>query len=501
MRPLDLKVPKLVTKLASSADGLCYFGLVALFLGVYGATLLPGLHEFGDVTKAQFVGRLLGTTHPPGYPLYNLLTWAVSWVPLGSLARRINAFSAACAIGTLLLLFYVQRRELNVGRWSALLSTCAFGFGPTFWEQSVIAEVYTLNSVLVATVVACLLRWRRTAASRWYLAACALYALSFGNHLTVVTLLPAFCYVVFTGDRRVLRSPALVGAVAVSILVGMSLYLYPIWRTHTGALYLEYRIGNFEKLFDYVTGERYRGKMFAFGLGEVLTQRLPRFTGRLVTELGPLALLAAVGAWLCRPSYARTALLLAVTGELLWVLTYDVPDIDIYLIPVALFATVLVGVGLDALGRNRTIVRAFAFAVTALLVFALPAAKGRAPNHHKHVKFTERIDRELAALGEGAVIAGIIHYGPRMAYVHRLVAEGEGQRRRIHLVYEATPKAVADYLRGERKLKDSHTGEIIEPGLRVFVTPRAESAPWHKAGLSLGPRRHGMRRLRLHDGK
>src|SRR5690606_1200881 len=255
VRPLDLKVPKLVTKLASSADGLCYFGLVALFLGVYGATLLPGLHEFGDVTKAQFVGRLLGTTHPPGYPLYNLLTWAVSWVPLGTLAQRINAFSAACAVGTVLMVFHLQKRELGVGRWAAFGAAAAFGWSRTFWSQSVIAEVYTLNSLLVASVLVLLLRWRRTGNDRVYLFACGLYALSFAHHLTVVTLLPAFAYAVFSSDRRVLRSPRLVLAVVGLIILGASLYLYPLWRTAAGSPYLEYELRSFDALVDYVTGE------------------------------------------------------------------------------------------------------------------------------------------------------------------------------------------------------------------------------------------------------
>jgi len=475
-----------------------YVALTLIFGATYLTTLLPALHGFGDVTKAQFVGRLLGTTHPPGYPLYNLLTWAVSWVPLGTLAQRINAFSAACAVGTVLMVFHLQKRELGVGRWAAFGAAAAFGWSRTFWSQSVIAEVYTLNSLLVASVLVLLLRWRRTGNDRVYLFACGLYALSFAHHLTVVTLLPAFAYAVFSSDRRVLRSPRLVLAVVGLIVLGASLYLYPLWRTAAGSPYLEYELRSFDALVDYVTGERYRASMFAFTPEELYTKRLPRFVAQLFGELGALAALTFVGAWLCRPRYAQVTLLLALLGQFGWVLGYDIPDIDVYIIPIALLATAFVGVGLDALARTSWRSAAVTALAAGALILVQPVVHGGAIDHDKHVRFTARVDEELAHLGRGAIVVGTIHYGPRMAYVHRLVAEGLGQQNDLHLAYAATPKAVANYLRGRGTLRDAHTREKLEPGRRVFVTPRAEKDGWTKAGLRLGRLRRGFRELTLH---
>lgn len=478
-------------------DLVLYVALALLFGATYLITLLPALHDFGDITKAQFVGRLLGTTHPPGYPLYNLLTWAVSWAPVGTLAQRINAFSAVCAVGTVLLLFHLQKRELGVGRWAAFGAAAAFGWSKTFWSQSVIAEVYTLNSLLVASILVLLLRWRRTGSDRVYLFACGLYALSFGNHLTVVTLLPTFLYAVFSSDRRVLRSPRLVLTVIGLIVLCASLYLYPLWRTAAGSPYLEYEIRSFDALVDYVTGERYRARMFAFSPGELYTKRLPRFVAQLFGELGVLAVLAPLGAWLCRPRYARATLLLAFVGQFGWVINYDIPDIEVYVIPVVFLAAVFVGVGLDALARTSWRGAAVTALASGALVLVQPAAHGRAVDHKKHVKFTARIDEELASLGRGAIVVGAIHYGPRMAYVHRLVAEGLGDQMDLHLAYTAGPKDVVDYLRGRGALRDAHSGQRLEPGRRVFISPRGEKADWGKAGVHVGPLRHGFRELSL----
>jgi len=43
-------------------------GAAALVL--YAVTLAPGLIAIEDTPKFQFVGKILGTAHPPGYPFY-----------------------------------------------------------------------------------------------------------------------------------------------------------------------------------------------------------------------------------------------------------------------------------------------------------------------------------------------------------------------------------------------------------------------------------------------
>ena len=42
----------------------------AAALALYIATMAPGLIAIDDTPKFQFVGRVLGTAHPPGSPFY-----------------------------------------------------------------------------------------------------------------------------------------------------------------------------------------------------------------------------------------------------------------------------------------------------------------------------------------------------------------------------------------------------------------------------------------------
>ncbi|MDB5097952.1 MAG: rane protein of unknown function, partial [Cyanobacteria bacterium RYN_339] len=64
--------------------------LVALAaLVVYVRTLLPGVGQW-DTAEFQTVPYVLGTMHATGYPLYTLLGKLFTFVPLGSVAYRLN---------------------------------------------------------------------------------------------------------------------------------------------------------------------------------------------------------------------------------------------------------------------------------------------------------------------------------------------------------------------------------------------------------------------------
>ena len=78
--------------------------------GVYLRTLAPGLVGVLDTPMFQFIGRVLGVAHNPGYPLYVFLTFPFSYLPIGSLAYRINLFSALLGAIAVALTFLLARQ-------------------------------------------------------------------------------------------------------------------------------------------------------------------------------------------------------------------------------------------------------------------------------------------------------------------------------------------------------------------------------------------------------
>src|SRR6186713_3013983 len=89
------------------------FVLAAAF-AAYGLTLAPTvtLVDSGELIVAA---RNLGVAHPPGFPAYVLLGHLASRVPAGSVAERLNAFSAVGAALAAAALVLAVGRLLRTG--------------------------------------------------------------------------------------------------------------------------------------------------------------------------------------------------------------------------------------------------------------------------------------------------------------------------------------------------------------------------------------------------
>src|SRR5512135_3391282 len=78
---------------------------VAAFL-VYLRTLAPGV-DFIDAGELTTVAWTLGIAHPTGYPLFTLVGWGMSHLPVGAEpVVRMNLMAAACCAAALVL--YLQ---------------------------------------------------------------------------------------------------------------------------------------------------------------------------------------------------------------------------------------------------------------------------------------------------------------------------------------------------------------------------------------------------------
>src|SRR5262249_54097236 len=200
---------------------------------VYSWTLAPTVTptDSGELILAAYG---LGVAHPPGVPLWIMLTHLASLLPVGNVAVRINFSSAvfaalACAMLTLVVAellitafsFVAPRRRNKPARQSSnvensnagglLIFAPAIGagllmaFSRTLWAYATITEVYALNALLVLIIFFLVVRWRRritetrtnsseTVATHdiWIYAAALGFGLAMGvHHVTVALTLPA----------------------------------------------------------------------------------------------------------------------------------------------------------------------------------------------------------------------------------------------------------------------------------------------------------------------
>ena len=318
--------------------------IVAVFGTLYGATLYPdmgGRVNFGDSVKWQFLWLTNGTPHATGYPLFLILTKffghsLVWWEPY----FRITVMSAVFGVAALCLA-YLTWETLTGRKIPSLAAVCLLGTSLSFWTQSTEAEVYTLNALFVAAVLYLFVRFHATGDRRCFLVGSAVYALSFGNHLTMITLLPALAYLTLSRDRGLLSNARYVAFLVGVAAAGASQYGYLLYLSHHGGRNLE-GIGadaSFWDLVNYATGGNFRHEMLSRpvwdGLSSFARQLRDWEIGAAPFLLGVGALVAAgSGFWGSRADRrAYLFLALAAAGQVAFAVTYDIGDIVVFYLP------------------------------------------------------------------------------------------------------------------------------------------------------------------------
>jgi hypothetical protein len=121
-------------------------GAVLAYLRTICPTVVPG--DSGELITACFT---LGIAHWPGYPLYVILgNIALNIFTTAEPAYVMNLMSVAFGVLTVGLLYAIIYHFIRIPFLAASVSLL-FGFGQTFWSQTVIAEVYTLHAVVGTT--------------------------------------------------------------------------------------------------------------------------------------------------------------------------------------------------------------------------------------------------------------------------------------------------------------------------------------------------------------
>jgi hypothetical protein len=211
--------------------------LVAALLLLLYALTAPRTVALEDDALFVLSSYYLGIEHPPGFPLFTLLSHLFTYLPFGSVAYRVHL--AAAFFGALAgAAAWMCARVLLEARLPAWLAAFGLGASPVFWSQSIIAEVYTLNALLFLVMVYLGLRAcppaaqgaPDPAASRRLLFWMAfLFGLSLSNHWPLMLLVaPAFVILLWPLRAELLRY---VGALLWLVVLGLLPYAWMVRRS------------------------------------------------------------------------------------------------------------------------------------------------------------------------------------------------------------------------------------------------------------------------------
>ena len=339
----------------AAAVWLAGLGVFLLVFALYLRTLSPTVlylqdPKLLDAVMVQMQVAVLGITHPTGYPTYLMLTHLFTYLPIGDVAYRVNlgsAFYAALAV----VVVYLTGLLLSKRVVAAAAGALAFGLGAALWSQAVIAEVYTLNALLVAATIGVLLLWRERRRDRYLLLSAFLMGLCLTNHLTSGLLLPAGVLLVALVDRSKLKDAGILLKGAGLFLLGLTPYLYLPIRAAMDPPMDANNPTTFERFWYVVSGGNLTGSFFSFGPAE-LPRRMLFYGEHLLQNLPFLVVMVALtGAVvvLLRDRAAGIFLGFLFFGWLFYSIENDIPDIELYFIPTYLVLSLWAAAGFGAL--------------------------------------------------------------------------------------------------------------------------------------------------------
>ncbi len=410
-------------------------GVMALALFVI--TLAPTVtaEDSGELVAAAWH---FGVPHPPGYPLWTALCGV--WVHLfavGSIAWRANLFSAMCSAGAASMVF-LALRQVGLSRLVASSAALVWVWSETSWMQSVITEVYALNSLVTAAIFCCALRWYATRQTRPLLFASLLAGLGMCNHHSIGFACLALVVWILSLQPSLLKRWKLIAQSLTLLLVGLLPYAYLPMRAAADPAMNWGDPSTFDRFIKHVTRQQYGA------IGPIKTpepRSLERFAGQswymvetVAEDLTPWILAASILGMVVMTRRARAMLWLVVlwvacTG-LLFVLLANF-DLDrtarwalqVFFIPVSLGLAVAYAHLLEAIAgklRNAIVISILTLIAPGVLI----ASHYDTCNYSKYWYAEDHAENMLACMLDRAII---FPSGDHSTFplVYKVLVEGE----------------------------------------------------------------------------
>jgi len=275
----------------------CNIAVFFICFIIYAITLAPAV-SFTDSGELAAVASTLGIAHPTGYPLFAIIGYFWTLIPLPfSNIVQLNILSALLTSTSIVLFFntfktivnivlsmYVVSKEdaktkknidkivqnkpteaaLNI--YSATIAL-SLAFSRVVWEQAVTIEVYSLHFLLLNASLFFAFKAIEKTSFRYFIATAFTVGLGFSNHMTTLLILPALIYLFFKSEEGFDFSSQRVKQfilLAIPLLIGLSVYLYIPIRS---AMLPEFDWGNvsrgFDKFYYHISGKQYQVWMFS----------------------------------------------------------------------------------------------------------------------------------------------------------------------------------------------------------------------------------------------
>ncbi len=359
---------------------------------MYLFTLAPSVLQI-DSGELSTVQAILGIAHPTGYPLFTLIGFLFSKIPLPfSTIYKLNVLAALyCAMG---IFFFLLTMRLILNNFSffemkkgskqklinkhktksiskskekkltkeiseliiILSSLCGgllLAFSKTDWFQSTSVEVYSLNILLISIIIFFLIKAYITndqASSKiqfnkyWFFFTLFL-ALGFTNHMTTLLILPGAAFLYFDKykfNKNSFKFLLLLFIIFIPILIIIYSYL-PIRASHNPELNWGNPI-DLERFFRHISGKQYQ--VWLFTSLDAAKKQFSYFISSLFNEFNIGLILIIIGifySYFKSTNYGKKIfyfLMISFLFTILYSINYDINDIDSYFLLAYIFMAI-----------------------------------------------------------------------------------------------------------------------------------------------------------------
>jgi len=333
-------------------------------------TIAPSVLQI-DTGELAAVSVTLGIAHPTGYPLFTMLGYIFTQIPLPfskifslnllaaiycSLSVSIFSYSAKIVLDNLtafqfIRTFKVKSRKkiikttsepavLELNETDKIITVITGGiflaFSKTFWFQSTSIEVYSLHLFLMSLIILFLIKaFVRPAENKsltfsWAMFAFVL-ALGFSNHMTTILIIPAVAYLYFVKNGLNNKSFKQIGfmfLIFFPVLIIIYSYL-PIRAAQMPAL----NWGNpvdWERLERHFFANQYQ--LWIFSSAEASAKQFKYFASNLPSEFS-ISIAFVIAGLFTSFLYAKKFFIFNIVvfiSTVFYSINYDIVDIDSY---------------------------------------------------------------------------------------------------------------------------------------------------------------------------
>lgn len=387
---------------------------------IYLFTLAPSVIQI-DTGELAAVQATLGIAHPTGYPLYTMLGYLFSKIPLPfSTIYQLNLLAAIyCAFAVSIITYtskvildnlnifqFIKKESVSkkaksskkkevqksvninlisnlsdeIKVFAAMIAGLSLAFSKTFWLQSTSVEVYSLHLLLISLIILLLVKAylvesdpRFNLQNLWIIFAGVL-ALGFTNHMTTLLIIPGVAYLYFDKNRfnkKTFKQIAVMLVIFLPILLLIYTYL-PIRAAQTPLLNWGNPI-DFERIFRHISGFQYQ--VWLFSSSEAAQKNLDLFFTNLILEFSITLIVIAIGIVYSFLKARKLFIFLLITFlfTVFYSINYDISDIDSYFllahISLAFFGLIgVVAVLLEFSKKRKTLLLSSAV-LLAIIVF------------------------------------------------------------------------------------------------------------------------------------